>query len=234
MLRLKLIHVSKRVTGRWAAKILRPSDTTMVNTIYLLRSFARSYDNLTPLLWRHNERDGVSNHQPHDCLLDSLFRCRSKKTSKLRVTGLCAGNSPVTGEFPAQRASTAEMFPFDDVIMLLVRGPCPGGLYDRWKYPDLFAFYIHSPDMSSLHPSGKCACWGWRPHFDREWRWPHGHNQFRPCDSSVPSGGTCQQRKRHRRTEQQLRMRKFHGLVRNTPGTLLEPCKIMIYMCFFL
>ena len=35
-------------------------------------------------------------------------RRKSKKTSKLRVTGLCAGNSPVTGEFPAQRASNAE------------------------------------------------------------------------------------------------------------------------------
>ena len=33
---------------------------------------------------------------------------RSKKTSKLSVTGLCAGNSPVTNEFPAQRASNAE------------------------------------------------------------------------------------------------------------------------------
>ena len=31
-----------------------------------------------------------------------------KKTSKFRVTDLCAGNSPVTGEFPAQRASNAE------------------------------------------------------------------------------------------------------------------------------
>ena len=60
------------------------------------------------LQWRHNDRDGVSNHQPHDCLLNRLFRRRSKKTSKLRVTGLCAGNSPVTGEFPAQRASNAE------------------------------------------------------------------------------------------------------------------------------
>ena len=30
------------------------------------------------------------------------------KTSKLRVTGLCEGNSPVTDEFPAQRASNAE------------------------------------------------------------------------------------------------------------------------------
>ena len=56
---------------------------------------------------RHNERDGVSNHQPHDCLRNRLFRRRSKKTAKLRVTGLCAGNSPVTGEFPAQMASKA-------------------------------------------------------------------------------------------------------------------------------
>ena len=43
-----------------------------------------------------------------DCLLNRLFRSRSKKASKLRVTGLCAGNSTVTGEFPAQMASNAE------------------------------------------------------------------------------------------------------------------------------
>ena len=42
------------------------------------------------LLWRHNGRDGVSNNQPHDCLLDHSFRRRSKKTSKFRVTGFCA------------------------------------------------------------------------------------------------------------------------------------------------
>ena len=35
-------------------------------------------------------------------------RCRSQKTSKLRVTGLCEENSPVTDEFPAQRASNVE------------------------------------------------------------------------------------------------------------------------------
>ena len=66
---------------------------------------------------RHNERDGVSNHHTHDCLLKRLFRRRSKKTSKLRVTGLCAGNSPMTGEFPAQTASNAEKVSIDDVIM---------------------------------------------------------------------------------------------------------------------
>ena len=47
-------------------------------------------------------------HQPHDCLLSLLFRRKSKETSKIRVTGLCAGNSTVTNEFPAQRASNAE------------------------------------------------------------------------------------------------------------------------------
>ena len=40
-----------------------------------------------------------------------------KKTSKLRVTGLCAGNSPGTGEFPHKWPVTRKMFPFDDVIM---------------------------------------------------------------------------------------------------------------------
>ena len=55
--------------------------------------------------WRHIEHDGVSNHQPHGCLRNRLYRRRSKKTSKLRVTGLCEGNSPATGEFPTQMAS---------------------------------------------------------------------------------------------------------------------------------
>ena len=39
------------------------------------------------------------------CLLNRSFRCRSKKTSKLRVTGCVRG---VTGEFPAQMARNAE------------------------------------------------------------------------------------------------------------------------------
>ena len=60
------------------------------------------------LQWRHNGLDSVSNHQHHHCLLSRLFGRRSKKTSKLHVTGLCAGNSPGTGEFPAQMTSYAE------------------------------------------------------------------------------------------------------------------------------
>ena len=68
----------------------------------------RTSCNTYSLQWRHNGRDGVSNHQPQRYLLNRLFGRRSKKTSKLRVTGLCAGNSPGTGEFPSQMASNAE------------------------------------------------------------------------------------------------------------------------------
>ena len=71
--------------------------------------------------WRHNEGDGFSNHRRLDCLLSRLFRCRSKKTSKLRVIGLCEENPPVTGGFPSHRAVTRKIFPFDDVIMGLVQ-----------------------------------------------------------------------------------------------------------------
>ena len=64
------------------------------------------------LQWRHNGRDGISNHQPHDCLPIRLFGRRSKETSQLRVTGLCAENSPVTGpgHSPHKWPVTRKMF----------------------------------------------------------------------------------------------------------------------------
>ena len=72
---------------------------------------------LSTLRWRYNERDGVPNHWRLDCLLNRLFRCWSKKISKLGVTCLCEGNPPITGGFPSQRASDVENIPFDVIIM---------------------------------------------------------------------------------------------------------------------
>ena len=64
----------------------------------------------TPLQWRRNEHDGVSNPHPHDCSSNRLFRRRSKKTiSKIRFTGLCAGNSPVTGTTNSQQQIHTQM-----------------------------------------------------------------------------------------------------------------------------
>ena len=100
---------------RWPWDLLVPRDSVRYQFTGLFRLATHeahiiwyTYCSVEPLQWRHNEHDGVSNHQPHDCLLSRLFRRRSKKTSKLRVTGICVGNSPGTGEFPAQRASNAE------------------------------------------------------------------------------------------------------------------------------
>ena len=111
------------VTGDLSAQ--RASNTENVSIWWCHQEYFRERINSSStqsmdfrsLQWRHNERDCVSNHQPHDYLFKCLFRHISKKTSKLRVTGLCEGNSPVTGELLAQRASNAQMFPFDDVIM---------------------------------------------------------------------------------------------------------------------
>ena len=78
---------------------------------------SREYKHDITSHWRHNDHDGVSNHQPYSCLLNHLFRGRSKKTSKLRVTGLCAGNSPGPVNSSHNWPVTRKTFPFDDVIM---------------------------------------------------------------------------------------------------------------------
>ena len=62
------------------------------------------YNWFVPLQWRHNEHKGVSIHR----VSNVYSTVCSGATSKLRVTGLCEGNSPVTSEFPAQRTSNAE------------------------------------------------------------------------------------------------------------------------------
>ena len=56
------------------------------------------------LQWRHNGRDGVSNHQPHHCLPNRLFRLKENIKAP-RHWPLCG---EFTGEFPAKMASNAE------------------------------------------------------------------------------------------------------------------------------
>ena len=86
--------------------------------------------------WRHNGCDSVPNHQPHDCLLNRLFRRRSKKTPKLRITGLCAGNSLVAGEFPAQMTSNAE---YDSIWWRYHDDNISVSVY--WTFHIVYAFY---------------------------------------------------------------------------------------------
>ena len=93
-------------------KLRLPSSLTCSQCV-----FQWKYNTGKSLQWRHNDHDGVSNHQPGGCFLNRLFRRRSKKTSTLRITGLCAGNSPGPVNSPHKGPVTRKMFPFDDVIM---------------------------------------------------------------------------------------------------------------------
>ena len=88
------------------------ADALAAERLHQTRQSPQSSFWVSPLQWRHNGHDGVSNNQPHDCLLKRLFRHRSKKTSKLRVIGFWAGNYS-----PHKWPVTRKMFPFDDVIM---------------------------------------------------------------------------------------------------------------------
>ena len=71
------------------------------------------------LRWHHNDHNGISNHHSHDYLLNCILGRISKKTSKLRVTGLCAGIHRRPVNSPHKWPVTQKMFPFDDVIMSL-------------------------------------------------------------------------------------------------------------------
>ena len=79
-----------------------------------------------PLQWCHNERNGVSNHLRHECLLNDLFRPRSKKTSKLRVRASVRAIHRWPVNSPRKGPVTRKMLPFDDVIMryhFVIRNP---------------------------------------------------------------------------------------------------------------
>ena len=67
-----------------ANELLRTNDSNIINdyvafvwgTIHKLQ-----YKTIT-LQWRHNGPDSVSNHQPHDCLLNRLFKAQIKENIK--------------------------------------------------------------------------------------------------------------------------------------------------------
>ena len=119
MLGLNLIHVSKRGHRKQWSKPNKPNQNKTKPCGNIMEDIVDSYCQVSNTLqWRHNDHDSVSNHQPHGCLLHRLFRRRSKKTSKLRVTGLCVGISPGPVNSPHKGPVTRKMFPFDDVIMI--------------------------------------------------------------------------------------------------------------------
>ena len=68
-----------------------------------------------PLQWRHNGRDGISNHQPRDCLLNRLFLKKKHQSSASLAFVRGIHRWPVNS--PQKGPVTRIMFPFDDVIV---------------------------------------------------------------------------------------------------------------------
>ena len=106
---------------KWYSDIVNVFTMWLHDAIWHLRT---AWYQAISLQWRHNGQFGISNHRPSDCLLNCLFKPRSKKTSKLGVTDHCEGNSwgidrrPVN--FPHKGPVTWLVFPFDDVIMFWI------------------------------------------------------------------------------------------------------------------
>ena len=109
--------IKLRITGRWGGK--STSDVTV-----MLKRWTRIRKSLK---WRHNGRYSVSNHLPHDCLLnrysDADQRKHQSSASLAFVWGIHRG--PVN--FPHKWPVTRKMFPFDDVIMWFRQ-------YDIWPF----------------------------------------------------------------------------------------------------
>ena len=85
--------------------------TQWLNNAYMHRGTALSLhwpeSVMITLHWRHNEPDGVSNHQPRDCLLNCLFRCRRKHQSSASLAFVRRiHRGPV--DSPHKKASNAE------------------------------------------------------------------------------------------------------------------------------
>ena len=78
------------LVGQWRHGAPYHQQLVRVKNREIVECHDRYYEcNHYTLQRRHNGCDGVSNHQPHHCLLNRLFTVYSKKTPKLRITGLC-------------------------------------------------------------------------------------------------------------------------------------------------
>ena len=104
------------------------------------------------LQWRHNERGGVSNHQPHDCLPNRYFGADQRKQQSFASLAFVRGIHRWSVNSPHKGPVTWKMFPFDDVTMakLNLRGPCEliqGNVWYASELNDIGRRYMHCTRM---------------------------------------------------------------------------------------
>ena len=95
----------------------RPS-SAITWTLWRLKSpTTRMFFRSTAVRWRHNERDGISNHQARDCLLNHYSDADQRRHQSSASLAFVRGIHRWPVNSPTQMASNAEMFPFGDVII---------------------------------------------------------------------------------------------------------------------
>ena len=124
------------------------------------------------LQWGHNRRDGVSNHQYLDCLLNRLFRHRWKKTPKSTSLAFVRGIHRWPVNSPHKGPVTRKMFSFNDVI---IYWECATSfilnLFFR-KHKDMFvsppflnteiahhSILVEDQDLFIVHFQYRCCLW---------------------------------------------------------------------------
>ena len=102
-----------RLTAGWASNTSIYDKAVIVRTLLLEWSSFLGYKIKMFKTYIAHYSDVIMNRMASQItsvsiVCNCLFRCRSKKTSKLCITGLCVGNPPVTGIFPSHRTRNAE------------------------------------------------------------------------------------------------------------------------------
>ena len=111
----------------------------------------------------------------------AVYSGANKKTSKLRVTGLGEGNSPVTGEFPAQRASDAENVSiwWRHHVSIARSAQLSNWLEPRWYFKDTVSSHAIPMDNNAVGDKDLKLGLGWMI-ISHIWRWPELDHEGTP------------------------------------------------------
>ena len=104
------------------------------------------------LQWRQNEHDGLSNNQPHDCLLSVYSDADQRKHQSSASLAFVRGIHRWPVNSPHKGPVTRKMFPFDDVIMSFkVHDPRIRTYQYIYKYLRLISYYVAIWPWNTLH-----------------------------------------------------------------------------------
>ena len=111
----------------------------------------------TTLQWRHNGHNGFSNQQPHDCLLNLLFRCRSKEHQSSASLAFVQGINWWPVNSLHKRPVTQKIFPFDGIIMIGYKYSSVSNGH-QGRSPTLQAHYNSVSFLTCTHNRHPIAC----------------------------------------------------------------------------